>query len=132
MAVTYTWDIETVDLLNSHNGNADVVYRVVWKCTATSDTGATKDQIGVVELDISNVGVADTFVPIAEVSKQQIIDWVVATVPTAVIYRDLNPEVRSLNFAKVASTITVSEQILNLEAEKSSLTPPEPITPPEL
>jgi hypothetical protein len=39
MATTYTWDVENVDLIGSHNGNENVVFRVVWKCTAADDAG---------------------------------------------------------------------------------------------
>ena len=122
MATTYTWDIENVDLLDSHNGNENVVYRVVWKCTATNDDGASKYQVGVVDLDINNT--STQFISIESVTKQNIIDWVTATVAVNVIQRDLIPGVKTISFAKSTSTsITVAEQLAINIAENENPNP---------
>lgn len=126
MATTYTWDIENVDLLNSHGGNENVVFRVVWKCTATSDSGSEKYQIGVVELN-PNVDPAD-FVPVESVTKQNIIDWVKSTVAVAVIERDLNPDVTTITFSNTTgTTVTVADQIAAAAAKQD--TTPDPNNP---
>lgn len=122
MATTYTWDIENVDILDSYNGNQDVVYRVVWKCTATNDDGASKYQVGVVDLDINNT--STQFVSIESVTKQDIINWVTATVAVSVIERDLIPGVKSISFANTTETsITVAEQIAIEAANKDNPNP---------
>ncbi len=126
MATTYEWDIETVDLLDSHGGNENVVFRVVWKCTATADNGNTKSQIGVIELD-PNVD-PENFISAESVTKQHVIDWVKATVPVAVIERDLNPGTTSISFMRTTSTnVTIAEQIAEAAAKRD--TTPDPNNP---
>jgi len=126
MATTYTWDIENVDLIDNHEGNENVVFRVVWKCTATSDSGKTKDQVGVVELN-PNVA-AEDFIPVDQVTKQDIINWVKNTVAVSVIERDLNPSVTSITFMNTTGTnITVAEQLA--AANNKQDTTPDPNNP---
>jgi hypothetical protein len=119
MATTYTWDIENVDLISSHNGNENVVFRVTWKCTADDGEGNSKYQIGVVELD-PNVSPED-FVSIDNVSKQDIIDWVKNTVAVSVIERDLMPNVTTISF--VGSTSTTVAGVIAEAAAKQTQTP---------
>ena len=126
MATTYTWDIENVDLIDNHEGNENVVFRVVWKCTATSDNGKTKDQVGVVELN-PNVP-SENFIPVEQVTKQNIIDWVKSTVAVSVIERDLNPGVTTITFMNTTGTnVTVAEQIAAAAAKQD--TTPDPNNP---
>lgn len=126
MATTYDWDIETVDLLDSHGGNENVVFRVVWKCTATGDNGNSKSQIGVVELD-PNVA-PENFISAENVTKQNVIDWVKATVAVAVIERDLNPGTTSITFAGTTSTsVTLADQIAAAAAKQDQT--PDPNNP---
>jgi hypothetical protein len=109
MATTYTWSLQNVDLLDSHEGHEEVVYRVVWECTATSDTGKTKSQMGVVELDID--GITD-FKPADQVTKEQIIEWVKSKVAVAVVENSLMPNVKTISFADSTTTnITITDQI---------------------
>ena len=126
MATTYTWDIENVDLLNSHGGNENVVFRVVWKCTATSDSGSERSQIGVVELNPNTD--PENFIPVENVTKQNIIDWVKATVAVAVIERDLNPALTTITFSNTTGTsVTVADQIAAAAAKQN--TTPDPNNP---
>ena len=121
MATTYEWDIENVELLDSINGNENVVFRVTWKCTATNDAGKSKFQVGVVELN-PNVN-PDDFLPVESVTKQNIIDWVKATVAVSVIERDLNPGMTSITFMNTTGTnVTVADQIA-AAAAKAEATP---------
>ena len=121
MATTYTWDIQNVDLLPSHNGNENVVCTVVWECTATTDEGKTKKQLGVIELDI-NSNAAD-FVPIAEVTKEQIIGWVKEKVAVKVIEDSLFPAVTTISFSDAANTVTVAERLAASIADAENPTP---------
>ena len=38
MAINYAWDVSTVDTYPTKDSNADVVYNVHWRLTATDDT----------------------------------------------------------------------------------------------
>ena len=122
MATTYTWSLQNVDLLDSHEGNEDVVYRFVWHCTATFDSGKTKSQMGVVELDIDNI---TDFRPADQVTKEQIIEWVKSKVAVTVIENSLMPNIKTLSFADSTTTnVTVTEQIAISKAEADG-----PVTP---
>lgn len=126
MATTYTWDIENVDLLDNHGGNENVVFRVVWKCTAVADNGKERSQIGVVELN-PNVD-PENFIAVENVTKQNIIDWVKQTVAVAVIERDLNPGLTTITFSNTTGTsVTVAEQIAAAAAKQD--TTPDPNNP---
>jgi hypothetical protein len=124
MATTFTWSLQNVDLLDSHEGNEDVVYRVVWQCVATSDSGKTKSQIGVVELDVDNI---TNFTPADQVTKEQIIEWVKSKVAVAVVEKSLMPEVRTISFAdNTATNVTIADQIALSNAQAQSEEPPTP------
>jgi hypothetical protein len=124
MATTFTWSLQNVDLLDSHEGNEDVVYRVVWQCVATSDSGKTKSQIGVVELDVDNI---TDFKPADQVTKEQIIEWVKSKVAVAVVEKSLMPEVRTISFAdNTATNVTIADQIALSNAQAQSEEPPTP------
>jgi hypothetical protein len=122
MATTFTWSLQNVDLLDSHQGNEDVVYRVVWQCTATSDTGKTKSQMGVVELDIDDI---TDFKPADQVTKEQIIEWVKSKVAVSVVENSLMPNIRTISFADSTTTnITIAEQLSIAAAQAEE--PPTP------
>lgn len=126
MATTFTWDIENVDLIDNHGGNENVVFRVVWKCTAVADNGKEKSQVGVVELN-PNVDPAN-FIPVESVTKQNIIDWVKQTVAVAVVERDLNPNVTTISFTNTEdANTTVAEQLAAAAAKQD--TTPDPNNP---
>lgn len=109
MATLYSWDIENVTILDSHNGNEKVVSRVVWRCTATDDAGISKSQLGVVDLDLNSP--AD-FIPASQITKQQIIDWVTAKVPKEMIESTLIPSTSTtIDFSDTDSTVTIEDQL---------------------
>jgi hypothetical protein len=121
MAITYTWDIENVDVLPSYNNHENVVFRVVWNCKAEDSDGNTKDQSGVVELDIDST--AENFIPVDQLTKQNIIDWVKATVAVSVIEKGLIPATKTISFRDTSEpTITVAQQLAAL-ADKADTTP---------
>ena len=111
MAVTFKWDIETVELYDEYNGLEDVVYRVVWKCTATDDaSGTTKDQIGVVDLDLPTTSTG--YVSIVDLPRSQIVEWMKSKVAVSVVEQGLMPKTKSVSFMETTSTtVTVAEQI---------------------
>lgn len=122
MATTYNWNITHVDLLDSHQGNAQVVFRVNWECTATADDGKTKSQIGVVELNVDDIV---DFVPAEQVTKQQIIGWVKDTVAVSVIEKGLMPSVTTLSFStETTVTSTLAAVIAAKEAEQDQIPTP--------
>ncbi len=123
MATTYTWDIHNVDVIPFYNGNANVVSRVVWQCTATSDDGKSKNTMGVIELDINTT--STNFISIDEVTKEQIVAWVKEKVAVKSIEDGLQPDVKTINFANITGTnITVAAQLAAAEVQEAQ--PPNP------
>jgi len=43
MAINYAWDVSTVDTYPTKDSNADVVYNVHWRLTATDDANNDSD-----------------------------------------------------------------------------------------
>jgi len=43
MAITYAWDVSTVDTYPTKDSNSDVVYNVHWRLTATDDANNDAD-----------------------------------------------------------------------------------------
>ena len=43
MAINYSWDVSTVNTYPTKNSNADGVYNVHWRLTATDDTNKDSD-----------------------------------------------------------------------------------------
>ena len=122
MAVTYDWGVETIEMYDEYNGLENVVYRVVWKCIATSDTGVVKDQIGVVDLDLPTT--STEYVSIAELPRTQIVDWVKSKVAVSVVEQSLVPHSKTVSFMEnTSTTVTVAEQIAVNQATQSDVTP---------
>ncbi len=97
MATTYEWDLNSVELVSTGAFN-QVVHRCFWKCTATGDSGATKEQVGVVDLDISKLS-PDTFIE-WPIDKAQIVEWVKATVHKDSIEAGLHPDTTVHSFVQ--------------------------------
>ena len=43
MAISYSWNVSTVDTYPTHNSESDVVYNVHWRLTATDDANNDAD-----------------------------------------------------------------------------------------
>ena len=43
MAISYAWDVSTVDTYPTKDSNSDVIYNVHWRLTATDDTNKDSD-----------------------------------------------------------------------------------------
>jgi hypothetical protein len=72
MNTVYNWDCSTVDVIPQMGENTNVVYRVHWRLTASSD-GYYESDIGVEELTTEEIS---SFIPFEELTQEQVIDWV--------------------------------------------------------
>lgn len=78
MAVALTWSIDKVLTSPSHNNLTNVVREVHWRCTGV-DGEATHFSYGRVDYDIVD---GDNFTPYEELTEEQVIDWVKASLGT--------------------------------------------------
>jgi|APCry1669192269_1035402.scaffolds.fasta_scaffold27210_3 hypothetical protein len=108
MATTYAWDIQQVELVSTGNFN-QVVHRCFWKCTATADSGAKKEQFGVIDLDISNLDPA-TFKTFDTLTTDDIVAWVKSVVHTTSVEAGLHPESVSHSFVAEVAPVTVQAE----------------------
>lgn len=100
MATTYTWDLQQIELI-SKGDFSQVVHRCFWKCTAMADSGATKEQFGVVDLDVSNLN-SETFKSFNSLAKEEIVAWVKSVVSVASVENGLHPESTSHSYVETA------------------------------
>ena len=82
MAIGYTWDVSTVDTYPTLDSNADVVYNVHWRLTATDDTNKDSDgnnwtmtSYGTQSVDTSDLS---SFTAFADLSASDVQGWVEA------------------------------------------------------
>jgi hypothetical protein len=116
MATTYTWDLQQIELISKGDFN-QVVHRCFWKCTATADSGATKDQFGVVDLDVSNLN-PETFKAFDTLSKEEIVSWVKSVVHTSSVENNLHPESTNHSYVDAALPGTVG---VNVESTSTNV-----------
>ena len=83
MAISYTWDVSTVDTYPTKDSKADVIYNVHWRLTATDDANndangnaQTANVYGGKGLDTSDLS---SFTAFASVSKANVQAWVEAS-----------------------------------------------------
>ena len=72
MAITYTWNVNTMDAAPSEDGLTDVVKVVHWRLTATDGT-YTADTYSTVGLDTPS---PDHFTSFNDLTEAQVISWV--------------------------------------------------------
>ena len=82
MAINYAWDVSTVDTYPTKDSNADVVYNVHWRLTATDDTNKdsdgnnwTADVYGSQSLDTDSIS---SFVAFGSLDAAKVQGWVEA------------------------------------------------------
>ncbi len=82
MAISYEWDVKTVDTYPTHNSQSDVVYNVHWRLTATDDTNKdsdgnpqTADVYGSQAVDTSDLS---SFTAFADLTASDVQGWVEA------------------------------------------------------
>jgi hypothetical protein len=82
MAISYTWNVSTVDTYPTHNSQSDVVYNVHWRLTATDDANndadgnpQTADVYGSQAVDTSDLS---SFTAFADLTASNVQGWVEA------------------------------------------------------
>jgi len=82
MAISYSWNVSTVDTYPTHNSQSDVVYNVHWRLTATDDTNNDADGnpqtatvYGSQGLDTSDLS---SFTEFADLTASNVQGWVEA------------------------------------------------------
>ena len=82
MAISYTWDVKTVDTYPTKDSKSDVVYNVHWRLTATDDTNndaegnsLTATVYGSQGLDTSDLS---SFTEFADLTASDVQGWVEA------------------------------------------------------
>lgn len=75
MAITYDWQIETIETAKSEDGMSDVAKQVHWRVNANDDTdGLSATAYGSVGLDAPD---ADSFVEFDALTKDHVVAWVI-------------------------------------------------------
>jgi len=82
MAISYNWDVSTVDTYPTLDSNADVIYNVHWRITGTDDANNDADgnaiigsSYGIQSLDTADIS---SFTSFADVSAATVQGWVEA------------------------------------------------------
>ena len=82
MAISYAWDVKTVDTYPTKDSKSDVVYNVHWRLTATDDTNndaegnsLTATVYGSQALDTSDLS---SFTEFADLTASDVQGWVEA------------------------------------------------------
>ena len=82
MAISYAWDVSTVDTYPTKDSNSDVVHNVHWRLTATDDTNKDSDGnywtagvYGSQGLDTDSIS---SFTAIASLDAAKVQSWVEA------------------------------------------------------
>ena len=80
MAISYNWDVNTVDTYPTLDSNADVIYNVYWKITGTDDANNDADGnaitgfiYGTQSLDTTDIS---SFTDFASVNATTVQGWV--------------------------------------------------------
>ena len=113
MAINYAWDVSTVDTYPTKDSNADVVYNVHWRLTATDDTNNDSDGnpqtagvYGSQQLDTDSIS---SFVAFGSLDAAKVQSWVEAALTS-----DTVTELKAGLDAQIAEKITptsVTKQI---------------------
>jgi hypothetical protein len=107
MATTYDWGIAQVELIPVGDLRK-VVHRCFWRCTATGDSGATKEQFGIIELDVNNID-PETFVSFDNLTEAQIVEWVKTKVHVQSVEAGLHPDVETHSFGSYPTSSPSAE-----------------------
>lgn len=113
MAISYAWDVSTVDTYPTKDSNSDVVYNVHWRLTATDDTNKdsdgnnwTADVYGSQGLDTDSIS---SFTAFGSLDAAKVQGWV-----EAALGADVVTELKASLDAQIAEKITptsVTKQI---------------------
>ena len=82
MAISYSWDVSTVDTYPTHNSQSDVVYNVHWRLTAEDDANQDADgnnwtasSYGTQSVDTADIS---DFTAFADLTSSDVQGWVEA------------------------------------------------------
>jgi len=105
MAISYAWDVSTVDTYPTKDSNSDVVYNVHWRLTATDDANNDADGnpqtatvYGSQGLDTDSIS---SFTAFADLTSSDVQGWV-----EAALTADTVAEMKSGLDAQIAEKIT--------------------------
>ena len=105
MAISYTWDVSTVDTYPTKDSKSDVVHNVHWRLTATDDTNKDSDGnnwtagvYGSQALDTSDLS---SFTAFADLTASDVQGWV-----EAALGADKVSEMKASLDANIAEKIT--------------------------
>ena len=80
MANTHLWAIDQLDCYPEHEGKKDVVFNIYWRRAASSNAGLMADTYGSQAIVLE---AGKPFTPFANLTKNQVIDWLVAAMGAA-------------------------------------------------
>jgi hypothetical protein len=105
MAISYAWDVKTVDTYPTKDSKSDVVYNVHWRLTATDDTNNDADGnpqtatvYGSQGLDTSDLS---SFIAFASLDAAKVQSWV-----EAALTADTVTEMKTSLDAAIAEKVT--------------------------
>ena len=105
MAISYSWNVSTVDTYPTHNSQSDVVYNVHWRLTATDDANndadgnpQTADVYGSQAVDTSDLS---SFTAFADLTASDVQSWV-----ESALGADKVTEMKASLDANIAAKIT--------------------------
>ena len=113
MAISYAWDVKTVDTYPTKDSKSDVVYNVHWRLTATDDTNndaegnsLTATVYGSQGLDTSDLS---SFTAFADLTASDVQGWV-ETALTADTVNDMKDNLDSI-IEKLVTPTSVQKTI---------------------
>ena len=113
MAISYAWDVKTVDTYPTKDSKSDVVYNVHWRLTATDDTNNNADGnsltatvYGSQGLDTSDLS---SFTAFADLTASDVQGWV-ETALTADTVNDMKDNLDSI-IEKLVTPTSVQKTI---------------------
>ena len=113
MAISYAWDVKTVDTYPTKDSKSDVVYNVHWRLTATDDTNndaegnsLTATVYGSQSLDTSDLS---SFTEFADLTVSDVQGWVEAAL-TADTVNDMKDSLDS-TIEKLVTPTSVQKTI---------------------
>ena len=113
MAISYAWDVKTVDTYPTKDSKSDVVYNVHWRLTATDDTNNDADGnsltatvYGSQALDTSDLS---SFTEFADLTVSDVQGWVEAAL-TADTVNDMKDSLDS-TIEKLVTPTSVQKTI---------------------
>ena len=75
MAISYTWDVNTVEVHPSHDGNENVIHTVHWKLKGV-DGSYQHTEIGIANLNTEDI---ESFISFDSLDSATVEDWVTTT-----------------------------------------------------